>query len=85
MLLSQSFRSLQLPPNATGPESIAFESGPVTGRFYVGIADGRILQYNGPRVGFLDFGFTGPNRNMRMGRVNIPIDDNRGWRVRRTE
>ncbi|KAK8659062.1 hypothetical protein V6N13_029276 [Hibiscus sabdariffa] len=66
MLLSQSFRSLQLPPNATGPESIAFESGPVTGRFYVGIADGRILQYNGPRVGFLDFGFTGPNRSKRV-------------------
>ncbi|GMJ05827.1 strictosidine synthase 2 [Hibiscus trionum] len=66
MLLSQSFRSLQLPPNATGPESIAFESGPITGRFYVGVADGRILQYNGPRDGFRDFGFTGPNRSKRV-------------------
>lgn len=60
LMLSQSFRSLQLPPKVTGPESIAFEFG--TSRFYVGVADGRILQYNGPRVGFRDFGFTGPNR-----------------------
>ncbi|KAE8684030.1 strictosidine synthase 1-like [Hibiscus syriacus] len=66
MVLSQSFRSLQLPPKAVGPESIAFESGPVTGRFYVGIADGRILQFNGPRVGFLNFGFTSPNRSKQL-------------------
>ncbi|KAK8657759.1 hypothetical protein V6N13_035982 [Hibiscus sabdariffa] len=64
LLLSESFRSLQLPPNAFGPESIAFEYG--TPRFYVGVADGRILQYNGPRVGFLDFGFTGPNRSKKL-------------------
>ncbi|KAL1068631.1 hypothetical protein V6Z11_D12G210100 [Gossypium hirsutum] len=64
LMLSQSFRSLQLPPKVTGPESIAFEFG--TSRFYVGVADGRILQYNGPRVGFRDFGFTGPNRSKRM-------------------
>ncbi|XP_038997376.1 protein STRICTOSIDINE SYNTHASE-LIKE 12-like [Hibiscus syriacus] len=66
MVLSQSFRSLQLPPKAFAPESMAFESGPVTRRFYVGIADGRILQFNGPRVGFLDFGFTSPNRSKRL-------------------
>ncbi|GMJ00072.1 strictosidine synthase 2 [Hibiscus trionum] len=64
MLLSESFRPLQLPPNALGPESIALEYG--TRRFYTGVADGRILQYNGPRVGFLDFRFTAPNRSKKV-------------------
>ncbi|XVF54529.1 hypothetical protein PTKIN_Ptkin05aG0188000 [Pterospermum kingtungense] len=61
MVLSQSFSSIQLPPTATGPESIAFELG--TGRFYVGVDDGRILQYNGPVGGFREFGFTTPTRS----------------------
>ncbi|XVF11694.1 hypothetical protein REPUB_Repub08aG0049800 [Reevesia pubescens] len=61
MVLSESFRSIQLPPTATGPESIAFELG--TRRFYVSVADGRILQYNGPTAGFLEFGFTSSNRS----------------------
>ncbi|KAE8661741.1 hypothetical protein F3Y22_tig00113724pilonHSYRG00132 [Hibiscus syriacus] len=43
-----------MPTKAYGLESMAFESGPVTGRFYVRIA------------GFLDFGFTSPNRSKRM-------------------
>ncbi|XVE54618.1 hypothetical protein DITRI_Ditri03aG0096400 [Diplodiscus trichospermus] len=61
MVLSESFNSIHLPPTATGPESIAFELG--TGRFYVTVADGRILQYNGPVGGFRDFGFTTPTRS----------------------
>ncbi|KAB2020380.1 hypothetical protein ERO13_D07G061900v2 [Gossypium hirsutum] len=64
MVLSESFRSIQLPPNVTGPESIAFELA--TGRFYVGVTDGRILQYNGPTVGFMEFGSTGRNRTKTM-------------------
>ncbi|OMP05668.1 Six-bladed beta-propeller, TolB-like protein [Corchorus olitorius] len=61
MIVSQSFSSIQLPPTAIGPESIAFESG--TLRFYTGVSDGRILQYNGRRDGFRTFGFTSPTRS----------------------
>lgn len=55
-----SFTKLQLPKNATGPEALAFEL--VIPRFFTGIADGRILKYLGPPNGFVDFGFTAPNR-----------------------
>lgn len=64
MVLSESFNSIHLPPTATGPESIAFEFG--TGRFYIGVADGRILRHNGPLGSFRDFGYfgyTNPNRS----------------------
>lgn len=43
-----------------GPEASAFDrkgGGP-----YTGIADGRIVKYQGPRVGFTDFAVTSPNR-----------------------
>ncbi|KAK8680379.1 hypothetical protein V6N13_109325 [Hibiscus sabdariffa] len=60
MSLCEIFRTIQLPPTATGPESMAFELA--TGRFYVGVADGRILQYNG-LTGFVEYGFTGGNRS----------------------
>ncbi|KAK8680390.1 hypothetical protein V6N13_109336 [Hibiscus sabdariffa] len=64
MALSEIFRTIQLPPTATGPESMAFELA--TGRFYVGVADGRILQYNG-LTGFVEYGFTGGNRDAEKG------------------
>ncbi|EOY22230.1 hypothetical protein SCA6_004143 [Theobroma cacao] len=60
-VLSVSFSKIQLPPNATGPEALAFVSG--TGQFCTGIADGRILKYQGPTTGFVDFGFAAPNRS----------------------
>ncbi|KAK8583945.1 hypothetical protein V6N12_068199 [Hibiscus sabdariffa] len=63
MALSEIFRTIQLPPTATGPESMAFELA--TGRFYVGVADGRILQYNG-LTGFVEYGFTGGNRSKAL-------------------
>ncbi|XP_022738287.1 protein STRICTOSIDINE SYNTHASE-LIKE 12-like isoform X1 [Durio zibethinus] len=55
-----SLGKIQLPPNATGPEALAFELG--NGVFYTGIADGRILKYQGRSTGFVDFGFTAPKR-----------------------
>ncbi|XWS51286.1 hypothetical protein CRYUN_Cryun12cG0163800 [Craigia yunnanensis] len=61
MALSVTFNKIQLPPNATGPEALAFELG--TERFYTGIADGRILKYQGRTAGFVDFGFAAPNRS----------------------
>ncbi|KAJ0105668.1 hypothetical protein Patl1_19010 [Pistacia atlantica] len=43
-----------------GPASLAFE--PFGGAFYTGVADGRILRYGGPQIGFLDYAFTSPKR-----------------------
>ena len=55
-----SFNKIYLLPNATGPEALAFELR--TQRFYTGVADGRILKYQGPYSGFVDFGFAAPSR-----------------------
>ncbi|XP_050238812.1 protein STRICTOSIDINE SYNTHASE-LIKE 11-like [Mercurialis annua] len=47
--------------NVTGPDSTAFDShgqGP-----YTGIADGRIVKYQGPNIGFQDYAFDTPNRS----------------------
>ncbi|KAI7725153.1 hypothetical protein M8C21_013899, partial [Ambrosia artemisiifolia] len=55
---------LVLPPSATGPESAAFDragEGP-----YVTVADGRILKWKGPTVGFVDFAYTSPNRTKKL-------------------
>ncbi|KAK8583946.1 hypothetical protein V6N13_109337 [Hibiscus sabdariffa] len=59
-----SFTKLQLPRNAAGPEAMAFELR--TGHFFTGVADGRILKYQGPSTGFVDFGFAAPNRSKPM-------------------
>ncbi|KAK4735450.1 hypothetical protein R3W88_009711 [Solanum pinnatisectum] len=55
-----TFRKLQLPSRVVGPESVAFDKkgdGP-----YTGVADGRIVKYEGPKIGFTDFAKTSPNR-----------------------
>ncbi|XP_049386690.1 protein STRICTOSIDINE SYNTHASE-LIKE 10-like [Solanum stenotomum] len=55
-----AFSKLQLPLRTIGPEAAAFDrkgGGP-----YTGIADGRIVKYQGPKVGFTDFAVTSPNR-----------------------
>ncbi|KAL3512346.1 hypothetical protein ACH5RR_025063 [Cinchona calisaya] len=47
-----------------GPESFAFDlngQGP-----YTGVADGRILKYKGPLIGFVEYGYTNPNRPARF-------------------
>ncbi|KAG2394825.1 Protein STRICTOSIDINE SYNTHASE-LIKE 11 [Vigna angularis] len=54
---------LPLPSPITGPESLAFDrngEGP-----YVGVSDGRILKYVGPR-GFQEYGYTSPTRNKTL-------------------
>ncbi|TYI18098.1 hypothetical protein ES332_A07G067600v1 [Gossypium tomentosum] len=55
-----SFTKIRLPKNATRPEALAFEL--TVPRFFTGIADGRILKYLGPTIGFEEFGFAAPNR-----------------------
>ncbi|KAJ9537331.1 hypothetical protein OSB04_030064 [Centaurea solstitialis] len=59
-----TFNKLQLPPNVTGPESAAFDrqgGGP-----YVTVADGRILKWQDPTIGFVDFAYTSPNRTKQL-------------------
>ncbi|XP_028074502.1 protein STRICTOSIDINE SYNTHASE-LIKE 10-like isoform X1 [Camellia sinensis] len=67
IVLSNEFPSffyrLQL-PSATGPESLAFAlkgEGP-----YTGVADGRILKYGGPNIGFVEFATTSPHRTKEL-------------------
>ncbi|CAL5445087.1 unnamed protein product [Camellia sinensis] len=58
------FSIIQLPPNATGPESVGFNS-PVSGP-YVGVADGRVLKRQDPILRFVDFAVTSPNRTKQL-------------------
>ncbi|CAL5372141.1 unnamed protein product [Camellia sinensis] len=55
-----SFSMIQLPPNMTGPESVAFNF--LGGGPYVGVADGRILKWLGLGFGFVEFAATSPKR-----------------------
>ncbi|KAJ0104806.1 hypothetical protein Patl1_19009 [Pistacia atlantica] len=64
VLHSLNFVKLPLPLSAIGPESSAFDAagaGP-----YTGVADGRILKYVSPVVGFVDYGVTSPNRSKAL-------------------
>ncbi|XP_071727392.1 protein STRICTOSIDINE SYNTHASE-LIKE 12-like [Rutidosis leptorrhynchoides] len=64
VLSYNTFDKLVLPPNVIGPESAAFDragEGP-----YVTVADGRILKWNGPIVGFVDFAYTSPIRTKQL-------------------
>ncbi|THG17018.1 hypothetical protein TEA_027235 [Camellia sinensis var. sinensis] len=58
------FSIIQLPPNATGPESVGFNS-PVSGP-YVGVADGRVLKRQDPILRFVDFAVTSSNRTKQL-------------------
>ncbi|KAF5774256.1 putative strictosidine synthase transcription factor WD40-like family [Helianthus annuus] len=60
----KTFKKLVLPPSVTGPESAAFDragEGP-----YVTVADGRILKWKGPAIGFVDFAYISPNRTKKL-------------------
>ncbi|XP_014517280.1 protein STRICTOSIDINE SYNTHASE-LIKE 12-like [Vigna radiata var. radiata] len=58
-----SLARLPLPSPITGPESLAFDRN--GGGPYVGVSDGRILKYVGPR-GFQEYGYTSPTRNKTL-------------------
>ncbi|XP_062158737.1 protein STRICTOSIDINE SYNTHASE-LIKE 12-like [Alnus glutinosa] len=58
--LSLTFKKIPLPTGATGPASFAFD---LFGGPYVGVQDGRILKYEGPTIGFVDFAFDTPTRS----------------------
>ncbi|KAL3636285.1 hypothetical protein CASFOL_020832 [Castilleja foliolosa] len=58
-VVSHSFTAIRLP--TLGSEAFAFDSdnnGP-----YTGLNDGRIVKYEGPNIGFVDFATTAPNRS----------------------
>lgn len=59
--LGSKYRQLAL-PEATGPESIAFDCG---GRGpYVGVSDGRILRWEGSRLGWREFSVPTAHRHV---------------------
>nr|XP_009761889.1 PREDICTED: strictosidine synthase-like [Nicotiana sylvestris] len=58
------FKKLQLPLQTVGPDSNAFDlkgNGP-----YTSVADGRVLKYQGPNIGFIDFATTSPLRTKEV-------------------
>nr|XP_043630365.1 protein STRICTOSIDINE SYNTHASE-LIKE 11-like [Erigeron canadensis] len=59
-----TFNILALPPSVTGPESVAFDRGGEGP--YVTVADGRILKWKGPTVGFVYFAYTAPTRTNKL-------------------
>lgn len=59
-----SFSMIQLQPNVTGPESVAFNF--LGGGPYVGVADGRILKWLGLGFGFVEFATTSPKRYIHV-------------------
>ncbi|KAA8541117.1 hypothetical protein F0562_025084 [Nyssa sinensis] len=61
LISAVSFKKLPLP--APGPESYAFDLAGHGPRPYTSIADGRIVKYKGPKSGFVDYGYTAPNRS----------------------
>ncbi|KAL3501330.1 hypothetical protein ACH5RR_035779 [Cinchona calisaya] len=72
-----SFTKLNLP--SMGSEAYAFDSkggGP-----YTGLNDGRIVKYQGPRIGFVDFAFTSANRSKKLCDGEVP-DDNVGLAIK---
>ncbi|KAJ4713290.1 Strictosidine synthase [Melia azedarach] len=64
VLSANFFTILPLPSTTVGPEAFVFDSsgaGP-----YTGVSDGRILKYQGPNVGFVDFAYTSPKRSKAL-------------------
>ncbi|KAL4584169.1 hypothetical protein LXL04_008761 [Taraxacum kok-saghyz] len=59
-----NFNKLVLPQGVTGPESAAF--GPLGTGPFTTVADGRILKWQGPTIGFVDFAYTSPRRTKQV-------------------
>ncbi|KAI3521875.1 hypothetical protein L1887_11350 [Cichorium endivia] len=60
-----NFNKLVLPSGVTGPESAAFGGLLVNGPFTT-VTDGRIMKWQGPAVGFVDFAYTSPTRTKQL-------------------
>lgn len=57
------FSKLELPQGATGPESAAFRGLIISEGPFTSINDGRIMKWQGPNAGFVDFAYTTPTRS----------------------
>ncbi|KAI3785631.1 hypothetical protein L1987_44755 [Smallanthus sonchifolius] len=55
------FSKLELPQGVTGPESAAFRGLIFTEGPFTTVTDGRILKWEGPNAGFVDFAYTSPS------------------------
>ncbi|KAK6116469.1 hypothetical protein DH2020_049762 [Rehmannia glutinosa] len=63
--LADGFRSFKMIPLPShGCEAYAFDSD--NGGPYTGLNDGRIVKYQGPKIGFVDFATTVPNRSREL-------------------
>ncbi|MFS7972239.1 putative strictosidine synthase [Helianthus anomalus] len=61
------FHKLELPQGVTGPESAEFrELLLLTEGPYTTVTDGRILKWQGPNIGFVDFAYTSPTRTKQL-------------------
>ncbi|XP_060958275.1 protein STRICTOSIDINE SYNTHASE-LIKE 11-like [Cannabis sativa] len=71
IVLSQlNFQKLDLPLTSSGPEAFAFDSiDSVSGEFYTGISDGRIVKYN--TTNFMEVYITAPNRSRLCDGTNM--------------
>ncbi|KAJ9567332.1 hypothetical protein OSB04_003298 [Centaurea solstitialis] len=59
------FNKLILPRGVTGPESAAFRGLTAEGPFTT-VTDGRIMKWQGPNIGFVDFAYTSPARTKQF-------------------
>ncbi|XP_076914403.1 strictosidine synthase-like [Bidens hawaiensis] len=60
------FSKIELPQGTFGPTSAAFNGlVPIEGPFTT-VADGRILKWLGPNIGFVDFAYTTPTRSKQL-------------------
>ncbi|KAL9247662.1 hypothetical protein vseg_021070 [Gypsophila vaccaria] len=70
---NRTYHQISLGPNQFGPEAIAFDcegQGP-----YVGISDGRILKWQGEKIGWTLFAITNSNRSGSCdGVLNSPME-----------
>ncbi|KAK6133690.1 hypothetical protein DH2020_032600 [Rehmannia glutinosa] len=63
--LANGFRSFKMIPLPShGCEAYAFDSD--NGGPYTGLNDGRIVKYQGPKIGFVEFATTVPNRSKEL-------------------
>ncbi|KAK9066608.1 hypothetical protein SSX86_013931 [Deinandra increscens subsp. villosa] len=70
------FSKLELPPGVIGPESAAFRGLILSEGPFTTVDDGRILKWQGPTVGFVDFAYTSPARTKQF--CDGTTDPNKG-------
>ncbi|KAL8230763.1 hypothetical protein R6Q57_000541 [Mikania cordata] len=70
------FSKLELPLGVTGPESAAFRRLILSEGPFTTVTDGRILKWQGPNIGFVDFAYTSPKWTKQS--CDATTDPNKG-------